>query len=55
MRFTLRGARLVDATTDLPTGDMTIEDGILTAIDEHLADTGRSIDLTGHGCYAWLH
>jgi N-acetylglucosamine-6-phosphate deacetylase len=46
MRFTLRGARLVDATTDLPTGDMTIEDGILTAIDEHLADTGRSIDLT---------
>ncbi|MFI5272900.1 MAG: N-acetylglucosamine-6-phosphate deacetylase [Ktedonobacterales bacterium] len=32
MRFTLRGARLVDASTDLPEGNITVEDGRIVAM-----------------------
>ena len=39
MRFILRGARLVDATTDLPTGDMIVEDGILKRLPRASAQT----------------
>lgn len=34
MRFTLRGARLVDATTDLVAGDVTVVDGKLASVAE---------------------
>ena len=43
MRFTLRGARLVDATTDLTFGDMTIDDGILEALTEGLRDVENDV------------
>ena len=51
MRFTLRGARLVDATTDLPAGDVAVTDGLLTSVGESLPDddavAGSAIDLSG--------
>lgn len=34
MRFTLRGARLVDATTDLPVGDITIDNAQIQAVGD---------------------
>lgn len=58
MRFTLRGARLVDATTDLPAGDVAVADGMLASVGENLpggsvgefagdAVAGPAIDLGG--------
>ena len=49
MRFTLRGARLVDATTDIPEGDITIDGTYIHAVgDASEAETfgraGKSID-----------
>jgi N-acetylglucosamine-6-phosphate deacetylase len=46
MRFTLRGARLVDATTDLPTGDVAIAGGMLAGVDEHLGMSGPDVDVS---------
>jgi N-acetylglucosamine-6-phosphate deacetylase len=47
MRFTLRGARLVDATTDLPSGDIAVADGMVTTVGERLADAEHAIDVSG--------
>jgi N-acetylglucosamine-6-phosphate deacetylase len=49
MRFTLRGARLVDATTDIPDGDITIDGTYIQAVGdaseaETFGATGKSID-----------
>jgi N-acetylglucosamine-6-phosphate deacetylase len=46
MWFTLRGARLVDATTDLPTGDVAVADGVLAGVDEHLDASGPDVDVS---------
>ena len=47
MRFTLRGARLVDATTDLPVGDITVENAHIRAIGETQDVSGEVVDATG--------
>lgn len=47
MRLTLRGARLVDAETDVPSGDITLEDGRIVAVGATGASTGRVIDASG--------
>lgn len=50
MRLTLRGARLVDAATDLAQGDITIEDGRLAAVgqDDTAPDApGQVVDAAG--------
>lgn len=52
MRFTLRGARLVDATTDIPDGDITIDGTYIQAVEDAteagtFATAGKSIDATG--------
>lgn len=50
MRLTLRGARLVDAATDLIEGDLTIEDGRLLAagaVDTSPDEPGQIVDATG--------
>ena len=51
MRFTLRGARLVDAATDIPGGDITIDGTYIQAVGdateaETFGTVGRSIDAT---------
>jgi N-acetylglucosamine-6-phosphate deacetylase len=38
MRFMLRGARLVDASTDLAAGDVVVSDGALVAVAESMPD-----------------
>ncbi|HEV8193540.1 MAG TPA: N-acetylglucosamine-6-phosphate deacetylase [Ktedonobacterales bacterium] len=47
MRFTLRGARLVDAFTDIPEGDVTVEDGRIVAVGSPQARPGTIIDAAG--------
>jgi N-acetylglucosamine-6-phosphate deacetylase len=42
MRFMLRGARLVDASTDLPAGDVIVEDGTLTAAGASLTSANST-------------
>lgn len=46
MRFTLRGARLIDATTDLAAGNITIESAQIQAIDAEQGEHGQEIDAT---------
>jgi N-acetylglucosamine-6-phosphate deacetylase len=46
MRFTLRGPRLVDATTDLAVGDITIDNARIEAIGASQHDVGEVIDAT---------
>ncbi len=46
MRFTLRGPRLVDATTDLAVGDITIDNTRIEAVGDPLHDAGEVIDAT---------
>ena len=42
MPFTLRGARLVDATTDIPEGDITIDGTHIRAVGTQcIAPTGE--------------
>lgn len=43
MRFMLRGARLVDASTDLEVGDVLVEAGALGAVADSLPDAGSDI------------
>lgn len=43
-RWTLRGARLVDASTDLASADITIANGALAAVGSRVASRGRSGD-----------
>ena len=38
MRFTLRGARLVDASTDRAAGDIVVSDGVLATVGESMPD-----------------
>src|SRR5689334_10283318 len=47
MRFTLRGARLVDAFIDIPEGDITVEDGHIVAVGSPLGPPGKIIDVSG--------
>jgi N-acetylglucosamine-6-phosphate deacetylase len=47
MRFTLRGARLIDAFTDIPEGDVTVEDGRIVALGSPQGRPGKTIDATG--------
>ncbi|HKS70344.1 MAG TPA: amidohydrolase family protein, partial [Ktedonobacterales bacterium] len=50
MRLTLRGARLVDAATDLPQGDVIIEDRRLVAVGQNGTapdEPGQVVDATG--------
>ncbi len=47
MRLTLRAARLVDALTDLPAGDITIDDERIVAIGAVGTGTGEIIDVHG--------
>src|SRR5215471_3949304 len=35
MRFTLLGARLVDAMTDIPKSDITVDDALIYAVGKH--------------------
>jgi N-acetylglucosamine-6-phosphate deacetylase len=44
MRFTLRGPRLVDATTDIAVGDITIDNARIEAIGDSQHDAGLVID-----------
>jgi N-acetylglucosamine-6-phosphate deacetylase len=44
MRFTLRGPRLVDATTDIAVGDITIDNARIEAIGDSQHDAGQVID-----------
>ncbi|HEY7832618.1 MAG TPA: N-acetylglucosamine-6-phosphate deacetylase [Ktedonobacterales bacterium] len=45
MRMTLRGARLVDASTDLPAGEVVVEDGVLAVVGARRdRATGRGRD-----------
>jgi N-acetylglucosamine-6-phosphate deacetylase len=46
MRFTLRGARLVDATTDLPIGDITIDNAQIQAVGDAQDALGQVVDAT---------
>jgi N-acetylglucosamine-6-phosphate deacetylase len=46
MRFTLRGARLVDATTDLPVGDITIDNAQIQAAGDAQDTPGQVVDAT---------
>ena len=46
MRFTLRGARLVDATTDLPVGDITIDNAQIQAVGDVHDAPGQVVDAT---------
>lgn len=47
MRFTLRGARLVDAFIDIPEGDITVEDGRIVAVGSPPGLPGTVIDASG--------
>jgi N-acetylglucosamine-6-phosphate deacetylase len=48
MRLTLRGARLVDAEIDRPSGDITFEDGRIVAVGETVdLPSGRVVDVAG--------
>ncbi len=47
MRLTLRGAHLVDAETDMPSGDITLEDGRILAVGAADASPGRVVDASG--------
>src|SRR5258708_32888506 len=47
MRLTLRGARLVDAATDLLSGDITIEDRRILAVGAAPDVPGRLVEATG--------
>ncbi|HEX6122667.1 MAG TPA: N-acetylglucosamine-6-phosphate deacetylase, partial [Ktedonobacterales bacterium] len=47
MAFTLRGARLVDAFTDLPSGDLTISGARITAVRTGGTATGQIVDCAG--------
>lgn len=47
MRFTLRGARLVDAFTDIPEGDVTVEDGRIVTVGSPQGRPGKIIDAAG--------
>ena len=38
MRFTLRGARLIDASTDLASGEVTVDDGALASVTEGVSE-----------------
>ncbi len=44
MRFTLRGARLVDATMDLAEGDITFDGGHIEQVGEKSTTPGRELD-----------
>lgn len=46
MRFTLRGARLVDATMELPEGDITVDDMCIQAVGQAHDVLGSVIDAT---------
>ncbi len=47
MQFTLRGARLVDATMDLPAWNITIEDARILSVEQTSSATGPVIDAEG--------
>ncbi len=47
MRFTLRGARLVDAFIDITEGDITVEDGRIVAVGSPSEHPGQIIDASG--------
>lgn len=50
MRFTLRGARLIDATTDIAAGEVTVESGMLMTVTESISDSapsGASVNVDG--------
>ncbi|HEY1353131.1 MAG TPA: N-acetylglucosamine-6-phosphate deacetylase [Ktedonobacteraceae bacterium] len=44
MRFTLRGTRLVDATMDLPEGDITIEGTLIEQVGSHNCAPGKVLN-----------
>src|SRR6266536_6141334 len=46
MRFTIRGARLVDASLDVPEGDIAIDDARIRAVGQVEDMRGSSIDAT---------
>ena len=46
MRFTLRGARLVDATREIPAGDITFDGPSIGAVGEESNEAGSIIDAT---------
>jgi N-acetylglucosamine-6-phosphate deacetylase len=46
MHFTLRGARLVDAATDLPVGDITIDNAQIQAVGDAQDAPGLVVDAT---------
>lgn len=48
MRFTLRGARLIDAVTDLPTGDITVEGDTIAAVSGDAPDRAGADTVDGH-------
>lgn len=45
MRFTLQGARLVDATTDLPESDITIDGAYIEAVGSSSTRSGHVVDV----------
>jgi N-acetylglucosamine-6-phosphate deacetylase len=47
MRFTLRGTRLVDATLDQATGDITVEGAYIETIGQPAEEPGRLLDASG--------
>lgn len=44
MRFTLRGAHLVDASSDIPEGDITVENGRIVSVGDPPSRPGKLID-----------
>lgn len=48
MRFTLRGARMIDAVSDLPVGDITVEGGTIVAVRGDAPDVAATNGDDGH-------
>jgi N-acetylglucosamine-6-phosphate deacetylase len=48
MKFTLRGARLIDAVSDVPARDITVEDGMIASVGD-MADPAVADQVDGHG------